>query len=337
MKLLRSTWLRAPAGLLPTLLVVALGVAFISALVLGVRAAGVEPSWVSAAADLAMAVGTVFAATWAVVSYRSAKKSEKSRWMKELFSEFFFNNNFDEIRDLLEFGYQSKLEPLLYQAALGRYNQIDTPEERRLIKELDNFLNYMEYVLYLEDNGQIGRSDVDVTFGYWISVLADDQHAFVRHYCENFGYERVFELVSKSKSTSHMQIPQIFAVYGSLLKGQPKHEEYGLSRRAKLRGPCRIPGTLLDLGEYPGLVAEAGTATVVGELYETLDPQLIAELDAYEEFFPENFGRCEYQRIVTPLSDPIVDAWVYYYIGPRDNFDRVPGNDWAANQRQISP
>jgi gamma-glutamylcyclotransferase (GGCT)/AIG2-like uncharacterized protein YtfP len=326
---LRGAWM--------ALAIVGAGLILVVAIVFAFHATGVSADWLSATADLAMALGTGFAAIWAVVSYRSAKRSEKSRWMKELFSEFFFNNNFDEIRDLLEFGYATKLEPLLYQAALGRYNEIDTEEERRLVKELDNFLNYMEYVLYLEDNNQISRDDVEVTFGYWIGVLADDQHALLRDYCDKFGYERVSALVGERRRTLPAPTARLFAVYGSLLTGQAPHAQFKLGTRAHKLGACQIPGRLLDLGDYPGLIRDISGPSVIGELYSTTDSTLVTDLDAYEVFQPGDFDRSEYQRIIVPLIEPRTDAWVYYYIGPRDGFAEISDGDWlAAQQRKIS-
>jgi gamma-glutamylcyclotransferase (GGCT)/AIG2-like uncharacterized protein YtfP len=296
-----------------------------------------QPGWLSAGADLLMAIGTVTTALWAVTSYRSAKRAEKSRWMKELFSEFFFNNNFDEVRDLIEFGYKTKLEPLLYQASLGRYDEIDTTEERRLIKEIDNFLNYLEYVLYLRDNRQIGAEDVEVTFGYWIGVLADSKHAVLRHYCENFGYERVFALINDPKRRTPPTIPQLFAVYGSLMPGEEAYTTFRLDSRAKDLGPCRLPGQLLDLGEYPGLLYANDGSEVRGHLFSTTDKALLIELDAYEVFLPDNFADSEYQRIIVPLCDQPTDAWVYYYTGPTEGFSLVPDGDWPKARKQKSP
>ncbi len=69
-------------------------------------------------------------------------------------------------------------------------------------------------------------------------------------------------------------------VYGSLMQGQSNH---GLLAGSRSGGPARtLPRyTLLDLGEFPGLLA-GGTTAVSGEVYE-VSAAVLAELDRLEE------------------------------------------------------
>jgi len=78
-------------------------------------------------------------------------------------------------------------------------------------------------------------------------------------------------------------------VYGTLRHGEPGH---ALLRGAALLGKARTEPefTLLDLGEYPAIVAGGRTA-VAGELYE-VDDALLLELDRYEDV-PELYLRVE--------------------------------------------
>jgi len=76
-------------------------------------------------------------------------------------------------------------------------------------------------------------------------------------------------------------------VYGSLLRGEKHH---GLLQEATLIGPGRtLPAyRLVDLGPYPGMVAE-GTRAVMGEVYR-VPGRLMAQLDRFEEH-PETYVR----------------------------------------------
>ncbi|MGY6550935.1 MAG: gamma-glutamylcyclotransferase family protein [Erythrobacter sp.] len=296
---------------------------------------GVSAEWIAAFGNLMMAAGTVTAAFWAVYSFRQSKRAEAARWVKELFGEFFFNSNFDEVRDLIEFGYERQLKPVLLAMLLGRALPDFSAEERRLLRELDNFLNYLEYVLYLESMGHIETDDREAIFNYWTGVLADDDHALVRLYCRQYGYERVAALVNRPDQPAE----PLLAVYGTLRSGVATLEPLGMRGRMIHRGPCTIAGQLLDLGQYPGLIvgddgAYGGSGGVAfggrvkGDLFAIPDPAIWRELDTYEEFFPEDLAASEYDRIYCRLLDPPLDAWVYRYIGPVDEARAVPGGDW---------
>jgi gamma-glutamylcyclotransferase (GGCT)/AIG2-like uncharacterized protein YtfP len=69
-------------------------------------------------------------------------------------------------------------------------------------------------------------------------------------------------------------------VYGSLLRGQANH---GLLADSRYVGPAETPPryTLVDLGEFPGLLAGGSTA-VAGEVYE-VSAATLARLDRLEE------------------------------------------------------
>jgi gamma-glutamylaminecyclotransferase len=68
-------------------------------------------------------------------------------------------------------------------------------------------------------------------------------------------------------------------VYGTLLSGEPNHR---VLRGSRCLGPARTPPRfkLIDLGAYPGMLAD-GNTSVVGELYEVND-DVLAALDRLE-------------------------------------------------------
>jgi gamma-glutamylcyclotransferase (GGCT)/AIG2-like uncharacterized protein YtfP len=72
-------------------------------------------------------------------------------------------------------------------------------------------------------------------------------------------------------------------VYGTLKgKGSRRH---ALLRSARFVDVGTIPGTLYDLGDYPGAVRERGHGRIFGELYEipeTEAKQILRALDKYE-------------------------------------------------------
>ena len=76
----------------------------------------------------------------------------------------------------------------------------------------------------------------------------------------------------------------ILFTYGTLMRGYGLHRL--LAPGAKLLGAGSVRGTLLDLGDFPGLVDGAGR--VVGEVYRLDAPELLALLDRAEGY---NFDR----------------------------------------------
>ncbi len=70
-------------------------------------------------------------------------------------------------------------------------------------------------------------------------------------------------------------------VYGMLRRGKPLHHEL-LRAGGRFVAPAEITGTVFDLGQYTGAVAEGGSA-VPGELYRIARPRAgLRALDALE-------------------------------------------------------
>lgn len=111
----------------------------------------------------------------------------------------------------------------------------------------------------------------------------------------------------------------LIAVYGTLRPGGRAWNAFGLAASMRHVGPARIPGDIVNLGGYPGLID--GQGEVVGDLLECLEPAVIDRLDEYE-------GE-GYERVTIRLADPAVDALVWRWTGSVEGATCVPGNDWA--------
>ena len=110
-----------------------------------------------------------------------------------------------------------------------------------------------------------------------------------------------------------------------------------LASGAEFLGPGRVRGTLLDLGDFPGLVDGAGR--VLGEVYRLDDPELLAVLDRAEGY---NFDR--HRATVTLATGRRTRAWIYRYRGRRDRAECIPDGDYrrahprpAARRRSCVP
>ena len=121
----------------------------------------------------------------------------------------------------------------------------------------------------------------------------------------------------------------LLAVYGTLRAGAAIATTPRLAGRAQPLGTCRIPGSLIDLGRYPTLRADASRPGVVGELLRLIDPALLDELDRYESFDSQRVERSPFVRRRIQLFEPSIEAWVYVE-GVRRAGTPVAGNDWVA-------
>jgi len=123
--------------------------------------------------------------------------------------------------------------------------------------------------------------------------------------------------------------PELLFVYGTLRPALATGGHAAIVRDLELVGPARAPGLLLDLGDYPGLVA--GDGVVHGELLRVADPARLEALDDYEACGgPEPLFHRE--RMVASRGDgtPLV-AWGYRYARPRAAATVIAGGDYAAH------
>jgi gamma-glutamylcyclotransferase (GGCT)/AIG2-like uncharacterized protein YtfP len=123
---------------------------------------------------------------------------------------------------------------------------------------------------------------------------------------------------------------QLIALYGSLLPGLGAADELGVSHALRFVGPCRIRGTLYDLGDYPGLRESSGT--VIGELFEITDRSVLSQIDAFEEYREGAPGESVYRRELVDLIEPAsTRAWLYIYNDEASPSRRVSHGDWRRH------
>ncbi|MFP4520257.1 MAG: gamma-glutamylcyclotransferase [Oceanicaulis sp.] len=121
----------------------------------------------------------------------------------------------------------------------------------------------------------------------------------------------------------------LIAVYGLLRAGEMGFEQFGLAHAFRDAGPCVLKGELFDLGRYPGLVQ--GEGRVIGELFEVLDPSVMARLDAWEDYWPDDPARSRYERRQTALIEPAGrNAWVYVWALGLQGATRIESGDWLT-------
>ena len=121
-------------------------------------------------------------------------------------------------------------------------------------------------------------------------------------------------------------------IYGTLMPGLRLEAEM---RGARFLGAAQVPGRLVDVGRYPGLVL--GEGQVTGEVYEVDDAHL-ARLDAVEDMVPGDRAASQYWRVgVTVLSGPLQGRSVqtYVYNRPVEDCKPIPHGDYRRYIREV--
>jgi gamma-glutamylcyclotransferase (GGCT)/AIG2-like uncharacterized protein YtfP len=121
-------------------------------------------------------------------------------------------------------------------------------------------------------------------------------------------------------------------IYGTLMPGlRLEAEMHG----ARFMGPAQVPGRLVDLGRYPGLLQ--GDGQVTGEVFEVDDAHL-ARLDGVEGMVPGDRAASHYWREqVTVTGGPLQGQQVqtYVYNRPTDGCTPIPHGDYRRYIREV--
>jgi gamma-glutamylcyclotransferase (GGCT)/AIG2-like uncharacterized protein YtfP len=121
-------------------------------------------------------------------------------------------------------------------------------------------------------------------------------------------------------------MPDLLFIYGTL---HPDRAPAAIAPTARLLKPfgepprnrATVQARLYNLGAYPGILLSEETAhTVPGELFELPnDPAVLARLDDYEDFRPDDPARSLFLRLRTLATLPdgaTRECWVYTYNRP---------------------
>lgn len=131
-------------------------------------------------AATAAALGTVGAATWALIVYRRNSRLERARWASSLYEKFYERDQLKKVRDDLD-----------CEANIEQVNGIVLRQE----SDFTDYLNFFEYVAFLKYSKQLKQEEIKDLFGYYLDCLK--RHDIVRRYIKANGYERLNELLEK--------------------------------------------------------------------------------------------------------------------------------------------
>lgn len=123
-------------------------------------------------------------------------------------------------------------------------------------------------------------------------------------------------------------------VYGTLRSGEIHDLTQVAARHGlpapRFTGPGRVPGHLVDFGDWPGLLPAHDGRCVIGDIYQ-VDPRLLPVLDDIEEVHPEGdscFVRAEVQA-ETALG-PVLCQYYPVNPGAAPSGRHIAADDWVS-------
>jgi gamma-glutamylcyclotransferase (GGCT)/AIG2-like uncharacterized protein YtfP len=102
----------------------------------------------------------------------------------------------------------------------------------------------------------------------------------------------------------------LLAVYGTLRRRSIFPKLPVAASRLQFFGCGLIRGRLFWQRTYPALIQDRGIERV--ELFRIADPNVLGDLDRYEEFDSSNLRASLFVRTQVLLLNPQVRAWVYF-------------------------
>jgi hypothetical protein len=133
------------------------------------------------AIQILSSIAGIVAAFWALWVYGNNSRRERARWAESLYTRFYEKPELKTVRDQLDIA--------AGDATVARLVAEETPA-------LTDYLNFFEFVAYLQSSKQLSGTDVQALFGYYLDCLR--RHKDVVGYIRN--KEKGFEYLSKIMS-----------------------------------------------------------------------------------------------------------------------------------------
>jgi hypothetical protein len=133
------------------------------------------------AIQILSSVAGIVAAFWALWVYGNNSRRERARWAESLYTRFYEKAELKTVRD--------QLDCAAGDATVARLVTEEIPA-------LTDYLNFFEFVAYLQSSKQLSETDVQALFGYYLDCLR--RHKDVVGYIRN--KDKGFEYLSRIMS-----------------------------------------------------------------------------------------------------------------------------------------
>ena len=142
------------------------------------------------------AIGLAGLAFWARQSYRRQVNLEQMRWLQQLYDSFYNSDRYRAVRQVIDFDDLDQTLELLRRGDADPY-QLSLPERTQL-DQFTDYLNFFEWVAFLEEEGQLTFEQLDAMFKYYLTRLLEiDKNRQLRKYIQSHGYEQLDRLLDR--------------------------------------------------------------------------------------------------------------------------------------------
>jgi hypothetical protein len=144
---------------------------------------------------IALAFAAYSAGVKAVREYSEQKQTERMKWVSELFHRFYDENrSYRQIRQKIDFDDLGEIRSLLDRDARGE--SIADQGERDLLDAFTDYLNFFEYIAFLQKKGQVSKDEIKAMFEYYLKrIIQVDQGNKIRRYIPREGFENLHKLL----------------------------------------------------------------------------------------------------------------------------------------------
>lgn len=147
------------------------------------------------------AIGTVVGLITAGLAYRTYYRQarlERLKWLQQLYDSFYNSERYKPVRQIIDFDDMAEVLSLLQKSD---YECRQLPEKQRnLLDQFTDYLNFFEWIAFLEWKRQLNFKDIDVMFNYYLKrvVEIDNKHENqISKYMSSSGYEQFRRLLVK--------------------------------------------------------------------------------------------------------------------------------------------
>jgi hypothetical protein len=127
------------------------------------------------AIQILSSVAGIVAAFWALWVYGNNSRRERARWAESLYTRFYEKAELKTVRD--------QLDCAAGDATVARLVTEEIPA-------LTDYLNFFEFVAYLQSSKQLSETDAQALFGYYLDCLRrhKDVVGYIRNKDKGFAY-----------------------------------------------------------------------------------------------------------------------------------------------------
>jgi len=140
-------------------------------------------------------LGSVIGIFYTLCTYHRNSQLERAKWLNSLYGKFYEQDQYKNLRRIIDYE-TPKLDEI--RKSIEKSKKGGEEESIELRDELDDYLNFFEFIASLWKMKQLSLDQVKMIFEYYINRIAD--HKFLLDHITDQGFENLNALLSQFKS-----------------------------------------------------------------------------------------------------------------------------------------